>query len=205
MRLGGEMAVTGALERKNGSDPRRQAPSGEAEIDALMRRFLEPKPNAGRHSGDLTTTSPAPPRREFDTAAELLERAAKAFDLLIDRCQTLEQDLDTANVQAQAHAEEQAEAIEQWKRLASGLKAQIDAADGAAVALKARCEAAEVRASAAEERAMALERASTEAAGHAAIAEQLSTKLHDKVVAAFGIGSRAHPVLEAVATRAAAE
>ena len=200
------MAVTGALERKSGSDLRRQAPAGEAEIDALMRRFFEPKPNAGIHSGDLMTTSnrsPAPPPRDFDTAVELLERAARAFDLLIDRCQTLEQELDSANAQARAHAAEQAETIEQWERLASGLKAQVDVADSSATALKARCEAAEVRASAAEQRATALERAS--AAGHAAIAEQLSTKLHDKVVAAFGIGSRAHPVLEAVATRAAAE
>ena len=200
------MAVTGALERKSGSNLVRQAPTGEVEIDALMRKFFQPKTDGGvSKSMAPPIVEPTPPPRDFDTAAELLERAAKAFDLLMDRCQTLEQDLDSANALAQAHAAEQAEAIEQWKRLASGLKAQVDAAEDAATALKERCEAAEERASAAEQRATALEHASRQAAGHAATAEQLSTKLHDKVVAAFGIGSRAHPVLEAVATRAAAE
>ncbi len=200
------MAVTDALDRKGDSNLVRQVPAGEAEIDALMRKFFEPKPlGGGSQVAALTGASHASPRRDFDRAEELLERAGQAFDLLMDRCQTLEQELEAVNAQAQAHAAQQLETIEQWKRLASGLKEQVEAADISATALQTRCEAAEARALAAEQKARALEQASTQAAQHAAMAEQLSTKLHDKVVAAFGIGSRAHPVLEAVATRAAAE
>ncbi len=90
-------------------------------------------------------------------------------------------------------------------RPASGFKAQLDTSEQASVALKTRCDAAEARTAMAEQRASALERASAQAAAHAALAESLSTKLHDKVVSAFGIGSRAHPVLEVVATQQAAD
>lgn len=182
----------------------------QTEIDTLMRRFL------AQSRGEIVERSPildvdvvemqsSAPRRDFDMATELLDRASLAFDLLINRCQTLEHGLDDVNERARARGVEQDEVIEQWKRLASGLKEQLDASAQAAEALKARGEAAEARAAAAEQRVRALERASAQAAAHAATADQLSTKLHDKVVAAFGIGSRAHPVLEAVATRAAAE
>ncbi len=203
------MSANGALDRKSGSNLVRQAPAGEAEIDALMRKFFQPKSlGESPQVAVVVETSNAPsaaPRRDFDRAEELLDRAAQAFSVLMDRCQTLEHDLDNANEQAQAQAAEQVKTIEQWKRLASDLKEQINAAEVSAKALQTRCEAAEARASAAEQKATALEQASMQAAQHAAVAEQLSTKLHDKVVAAFGIGSRAHPVLEAVATRVAAE
>lgn len=180
----------------------------QAEIDTLMRRFFDqgraPAAEAPASTGPLAAVSAAHPRRDFDMASELLERAAQAFDLLIGRCQNLERDLEATAERARTQFAEQDETIEQWKRLASGLKAQAEASEQDASALKARCDASEARAAAAEQRAAALERASAQAAGHAAMAEQLSTKLHDKVVSAFGIGSRAHPVLEAVATRATA-
>ena len=180
----------------------------EAGVDALMREFFHKKPSVG--APDSAAEAPmvmqaAAPRRDFDMAAELLERASQAFDVLINRCQLLEHNLDEANERAAGRAAEQDVAIEQWRRLASGLKAQVEASEQAAAALKARCDAAEARFAMAEERVVLLERASAQAAAHAATADQLSTKLHDKVVAAFGIGSRAHTVLEAVATRAAAE
>ncbi len=185
----------------------RPARAEQAEIDLLMRRFFEqsqgepvdrPKPV---HFEAPTPIARAP--RDFDMATELLDRASKAFELLIGRCQSLEHDLDQQKERARAQAAEQGDAIEQWKRLASGLKVQAEASDQAMAALRQRCEAAEARAVAAEMRAADLERASTQAASQAALAEQLSTKLHDKVVVAFGIGSRAHSVLEAVATQAA--
>lgn len=180
----------------------------QAEIDTLMRRFFDQNraQNVKSTTPEVvpTTEQGVPPRRDFDMATELLDRASQAFDLLINRCQRLEHDLNEANERAQARVAEQEETIEQWKRLASGLKAQAEESEQAAAALKARCDAAEARAAMAEQRAAALERTSAQAAGHAAMAEQLSTKLHDKVVSAFGIGSRAHPVLEAVATKTAA-
>lgn len=196
------MALIDATARKN-------APSTDvASVDALMRDLLvknQGESGAGEADRARMTGQPSAPRRDFDMAAELLDRASQAFDLLINRCQILEHDLNDASERAQAQAAEQEATIEQWKRLASGFKAQLDASEQAAAALKARCDAAESRAAMAEQRATALERASAQAAAHAATADQLSTKLHDKVVSAFGIGSRAHPVLEAVATRIAAE
>lgn len=178
----------------------------QGEVDTLMRRFFSQSQvrsvEGVASEAVLATAQDAPPRRDFDMATELLDRASQAFDLLINRCQKLERDADEANDRARAHAAEQDDVIEQWKRLATGLKTQLDTSEVTAAAIKQRCDAAEARAAMAEQRATALERASAQAAGQAALAESLSTKLHDKVVSAFGIGSRAHPVLEAVATRA---
>ncbi len=197
------MAVAGATARKDGSQGEKHPSADEAGIDAVMREFFGKKSSQGGvvQVTEKEAVDPEAPRRDFDTAAELLDRASQAFDLLINRCQALEHDLEDANEGARARATEQDEMIEQWKRLASGLKAQIDTSEQAAAALKVRCETAEARAAAAEQKVVALERASRQAAAHAATADQLSTKLHDKVVAAFGIGSRAHPVLEAVDLR----
>ena len=187
-------------------EPEAPATAGQAEIDLLMRRFFE------QTQGEVTRpVQPGPPAqsvqssRDFDMAIELLERAAQGFDLLVSRCQRLEKDLEQETERATAHAAQQNEAIEQWKRLASGLKDQAEALEQETATLKQRCVAAEARAGRAEAQVTALEKASAEAASQAALAEQLSTKLHDKVVTAFGIGSRAHPVLEAVATQIAAE
>jgi hypothetical protein len=181
-----------------------EEPRSQAEIDTLMRRFFEQnRPDAAGRAPvpERTDAGVERPRRDFDMACGLLERASDAFDLLVNRCQRLERELNETVERARERAAEQDDTIEQWKRLASGFKAQIDASEHTISALKARSDAAEARAAQAEARCSALEKA----AGQAALAEQLSTKLHDKVVTAFGIGSRAHPVLEAVATQAAAE
>ncbi len=181
--------------------------SNEAGLESLMREFFSKRPSVGGSESAAeapVAVQSAAPRRDVDTATELLDRASQAFDLLINRCQFLEHNLQDANERAAGRAAEQDEAIEQWKRLVSVLKAQVDISEQVTAALKARCDMAEARAAEAEKQAVALERASAQAAAHAATADQLSTKLHDKVVAAFGIGSRAHPVLEAMATRAAA-
>ena len=175
-------------------------------IDALVREFLQQKPTVSGMEAvdsDDTPTAQSAPRRDFDMTTELLDRASQAFDLLINRCQTLEHDLEDANERAQAHATEQNEVIVQLKQIASKLKEQLEVSEQAMMSLRNRCNAVEARAVKAEEKAKALEAASIQAAEHAALAESLSTRLHDKVVSAFGIGSRAHPVLEAVATQTA--
>ena len=203
------MAVVGATPLQIPLETSSLPSTGGAGVDANVREVPQTHPREGgverQVSTETGTAQPTPPRRDFDKATELLDRATQAFEVLIHRCQILEHELDDANERADARAAEQDEAIEQWKRLASGLKDQVTSADSAVATLEARCEAAEARAASAEQKAAALERASIQAAEHAVRAEQLSTKLHDKVVSAFGIGSRAHPVLEAVATRAAAE
>lgn len=178
----------------------------QVEIDTLMRRFFEqgrsdlvekPKPV------DLEPS--ARPRRDFGMATELLSRASQAFAVLINRCQRLERDLSEVNERTRVQLAEQDDTMEQWKRLGSGLKAQLEASEQAVVALRAKCDDAEVRATRAERRISALEQASSQAADQAALAEDLLIKLHDSVVEAFGVGSRAHLVLGAVGTQVLAE
>lgn len=179
----------------------------EAGIDAVMRELMQKKPSQGGFE-EVALEGVAQlgaPRRDFDMATELLDRASQAFDLLINRCQTLEHEFYDANERAQARAAEQDGTIEQWKQLAGKLKAQLETTEEAMAFLRKRCDAVEARAVRAEKQVKLLEAASFQAAEQAAAADQLSIKLHDKVVAAFGIGSRAHPVLDAVATRTAAE
>jgi chromosome segregation ATPase len=202
------MASTDRTARKIAAEGETRPSVNEAGIDALMRELIHKKPSDGKEEV-MASTAPAStqsaPRRDFDMATELLERAGQAFDLLIDRCQALERDSDDANERAQARAAEQDETIERWKQLASELKAQLESTEQTMLTLRKRCDAVQARAVKAEETVRALEATSSQAAAHAALAENLSTKLHDKVVSAFGIGSRAHPVLEAVATRAGAQ
>ena len=191
---------------KRSQEPQAPATAGQAEIDVLMRRFFK------QTQGEVAKpVQPEPPAqitkspRDFNMATELLERATQGFDLLVKRCHRLEHDLEQETERASAHAVEQATTIEQWKRLVTGLKVQVEKLEQIEASLKQRCGAAEARAAQAEARAIVVDKASAEAAGQAALAEQLSTKLHDKVMTAFGIGSRAYPVLEAVATQVAAE
>ena len=175
-------------------------------VDSIMSRIFDKArsdvhiPEIGKSTTEYQVLAP---RRDFDTAIELLDRVSKAFDLLVTRFQRMQRELEVQNERAAARAAEQDHAIEKWERLALGLKQQVAAGDAALVAVQARCEAAEARADMAEKQAASLETASRMAADQAFQAERLSTKLHDKVVSVFGIGSRAHAVLEAVATSAA--
>ncbi len=176
-----------------------------ADIDSMMRRIFEKARmdvDASETTEDTIEHKLSAPRRDFDTAFELLDRVSKTFELLVTRFQRMQRELDGQAERAAAKAAEQQHAIEKWQRLALDLKAQVEAADATLVGLRARCEDTEARADAAEKRAGALEAASHLAADQALQAENLSTKLHDKVVTVFGIGSRAHAVLEAVAKSA---
>ena len=173
------------------------------EIDSMMRRIFEKArfdEAAPEGVKDTTEHKSSAPRRDFDTAFELLDRVSKTFDLLVTRFQRMQTKLDEQADRAAVRAAEQEHAIEQWKRLALDLKTQVEVADANVVGLRAKCEAAEARADLCEKRTASLEETSRLAADEALKAESLSTKLHDKVVTVFGIGSRAHAVLEAVAT-----
>ena len=107
------------------------------------------------------------PRRDFDTAIELLDRVSKAFDLLVTRFQRMQRELDVQAERAAARAAEQDHAIGMWERLASDLKHQVAAADAALVALQTKCEIAEARANTAEKQAALMETASQLAADQA--------------------------------------
>ena len=153
------------------------------EIDSMMRRIFEKArfdEAAPKGVKDTTEHKSSAPRRDFDTAFELLDRVSKTFDLLVTRFQRMQTKLDEQADRAAVRAAEQEHAN--------------------VAGLRAKCEAAEARADLCEKRTASLEEASRLAADEALKAESLSTKLHDKVVTVFGIGSRAHAVLEAVAT-----
>ena len=156
-----------------------------------------------RHAFDGSTNQPAAPdsdfhhRRDPAMAFELLDRAAAAFEILVNRCHRLEAKIIEDAQRTGAEAAAQNDVIEQWRKLGAGMKAHADEAQKQLHAMKARAEAAETRAAAAEARSTALQQASTAAARQAIAAESLSTEFHDKVIATFGIGSRAHTALEA--------
>lgn len=132
------------------------------------------------------------PRRDYETAFGLLDQASTALDTLLQRCQQLEQQVTDVTERAQAEAAAAEDVTSQWQKLATAMKVQVEEYEKRMLAMKQRAEAAEARAAAIQNRALAAEQAASEK-------EDLSTRFHDKVVAAFGIGSRAHGVLEAVA------
>ena len=207
----GRIMIAGANSMPKGSqEPAIQGAADQAQVDHLMRRFLE-----GSQSGPVASPPAVQPEpstlatrspRDFDMSTELLDRAAKAFDLLINRCTALEEDLNRETDRAQGPGSRG-----RTTRSNSGSgsppisRRKLESSERAATALKQRCETTEARADTAERRVTALERATADAASHAALAEQLSTRLRDKVIIAFGIGSRAHPVLEAIETQVKAK
>lgn len=166
-----------------------------ADIDSIMRKVFD-KPAAPETP---QPQKPDQPRRDFETAFDLLDRAAAAVDHLLTRCQRLETEMQDQAGRAKAEADKQQQVADQWKTLASGMKAHAEETERRLEVAKTRCEAAEARATAAEQRAAALQAASDAAAREAAAAAELSTEFHDKVFSSFGFGSRAHMALEAVA------
>ena len=138
-------------------------------------------------------------------AFDLLDRVAEALDALMGRCEGLEAKMQAEAERAEAEAAAQDEIIAQWKAFGTGMKSQAEATDRQLQAVKARAEAAEARAAAAEARATALQQASEAAARQAAAAENLSTEFHDRVIATFGIGTRAHLALKIASKMGAAD
>lgn len=134
----------------------------------------------------------AKPRRDYETAFGLLDQASKALDALLNRCQQLEVQLGDVTERAMADAAAADEVTAQWQKLASAMKTQVEEYEKRLGAMRQRAELAEARAEAVKERADAAEQFASEK-------EDLSTRFHDKVVSVFGIGSRVHGVLEAVA------
>ena len=132
-------------------------------------------------------------RRDYEMAFDLLTRASSAFQVLMARCQQLEAEIRQVKDQAWADVDAANQVKKQWQQLAATLKMHLEDSDSQLTALKQRIEASEARVAAEQEAAQAAEQ-------HAAVAIDLTTLFHDKIVAAFGIGSPAHSALDAVAT-----
>ena len=169
-------------------------PGGESDVDVLMRRFLEQAQNEEAAVQSVSVASSVnqaiEPRRNADTALDLLDRAAQAFELLITRHQDLEQELREAVARAEAEATESASTIDQWKQLALGLKDQLKKSDERLALMQSKFDEAEERAARADTRLREIEKSALQAVDRASKAEERSTKIHDKVINTFGIGSR---------------
>ena len=161
------------------------------DINALIKTALQRPPRL-----PAAGSAAVPTRRDPATAFDLIDRAAAALEMLVRRCEELEAKMQADAERAEAEAAAQDEIVAQWKNFGTGMKSQAEDTDRQLQAMRARAEAAEARAASAEARATALQQTSEDAARQAAAAENLSTEFHDKVIATFGIGSRAHSVLE---------
>lgn len=164
-----------------------------SDVDAHMQRFLKTvRPN----------TIPSKPEGEAANdpamAEELIIRATKALDILVRRCHQLESDAVILSEQTRLKEQEQAEAVTQWQKLASGMKSHAQKADKDLTDAKQRLHVAESRAIAAEAHAAELQKSLQDTAERATAAERLSTKLQHLLGKAFGAGSSVDGVLKQV-------
>ncbi len=140
--------------------------------------------------GPVAATAPSvEPLRDHDTACDLLDRAVSAFEALTLRSQKLEAELAESKAKLEAEVSSHETMTNNWTRLADGMRAHAHEREQRLAETTARAEAAEAKAGEAMIRAEAAEL-------QFANLQNRSTRLHDKVVASFGIGSRAQQVLE---------
>ena len=144
------------------------------------RLELLPTPNID----DATALTP----RNYQNALSLLECAAKALEVLYDRRDQLEATLDAVSVQAEGAVVAAQAKVQDWQRLAAGLKSDTQDLERRLAAMQQRAELAEAQLEAERARADAAERQASEALG-------LSQGLHSKIITAFGRGSSAHKAL----------
>jgi hypothetical protein len=164
-----------------------------SDVDAHMQRFLKTvRPNAAPAQPDGRAAS------DPGLAEELIARATKAIDVLVRRCHQLESDAAALAEQTRIREQEQAEAVIQWQKLASGMKSHAQKADKDLTDAKRRVNAAESRAVTAEAHTADLQKSLQEATERAAATEQLSMKLQQLVSKAFGVGSSIDGILERV-------
>lgn len=167
-----------------------------AESTTIESFMLKVFPRPSREQSEPSPVGVRDPRTngEDGVVDTLLEQASRAIEVLAARCGMLESELENTR----ASNVEQAATIESWRKLASNLKNQATVGEQKLLAVTARCEAAEAR-------VVSFEQASKQATERALIAEKRSMKLDDKVIAAFGKGSRVHSVLQATTFQEAAE
>ena len=164
-----------------------------SDVDAHMQRFLKTvRPNAAPAQPDVRGAS------EPGLAEELIARATRAIDVLVKRCHQLESDAAVFAEQTRIREQEQAEAVIQWQKLASGMKSHAQKADKDLTDAKQRVNAAEARAVMAEAHAADLQKSLQEATEKAAATERRSMKLQQLVSNAFGVGSSVAGILERV-------
>ena len=150
--------------------------------------------------GSLTTIARASSslsRRDYDTAFTLLQRASTTFPALLRHCQQLESELRRVRVEAASDLQSARGETQQWQQIAVAMKMHIEEGEHQIEILRKRLESAEERLAAGQSIVKAAEQQASFALG-------LTTLFHDKIIDAFGVGSPAHPTLDAVAQGALA-
>ena len=161
--------------------------AGLPDLGTFMRHVFHSTASAADDGSGGTALS-----RNYETAFDLLARASEAFQLLSDRCQQLEAELRGVKEKAWADVEAASDTTKQWQQLASALKMHLEDSEQRVGVLKDKLKDAEARLAEARERAGTADQ-------QAASAMDLTIRFHDKIVAAFGIGSQAHASLDALA------
>ena len=151
-----------------------EATGGQGRLELLLTPNLD----------DAVALTP----RNYQTALSLLECAAKALEVLYDRRDQLEATLDAVSVRAEGAVVAAQAKVQDWQRLAAGLKNDAQELDRRLAAMQQRAELAEAQLEVERTRADMAERQAAEAVG-------LSQGLHSKIVSAFGRGSSAHKAL----------
>ena len=145
--------------------------------------------------------APTPPKAEAPAAGvtpqqalDLLCEASTALPALMARCHGLEAALADSKEKGRVDLEAANEVAREWQGVAERLRTQLEAVEKNAAALRSRAETAEADLTAV--------RADADRAHQtAAEAECLSSLFQEKVIAAFGIGSPGHTILESVRNR----
>ena len=129
------------------------------------------------------------PRRDFTAAMELVDKASHVIDALQARVRQLE--LETREVRERSRLEvEAAESLAaEWQRLARATKTQLEDCEKRLATMKQNSDAAEARAEQLKEKLNSLQHLAAEEADQ-------SARFHDKIVSAFGTGTRTQNALD---------
>lgn len=128
-------------------------------------------------------------RRDFNAAIELVEKASEAIDALQSRCRQLQMEIKEVRERSRLEVEAAESIAAEWQKLARATKAQLEDCESRLALTKQAADAAEARAEQVKERLESVQHLASEEA-------EQSARFHDKIVSAFGIGSKAHTALE---------
>ncbi len=150
----------------------------------ITRRAVQPP-----HVTVIRGEAPGTARKESEAAFELLNEVAKAFPVLMERCEKLDAALSETKDLARVEIEASNDVAREWQQIAGALKLQVDGLEKGLKAMKQRAEAAEQQAASLRETADKSQHAAAEA-------ECLSSLFQEKVISSFGSESPLHPLLE---------
>lgn len=151
--------------------------------DAVSLRTSGPAQTFG------TRDHSASSRRDFNAAIELIEKASEAIDVLQARCRQLQTEIKEVRERSRLEVEAAESIAAEWQTLARATKAQLDDCENRLALTKQAADAAEARAEQTKERLESVQHLASEEA-------EQSARFHDKIVSAFGVGSRVHTALD---------